>query len=104
MAKFSGKLGYAICTESSPGIYETELVWKQCRGELISDKRVNSQGSDIVTGLSLSNSFSVIANPFIVSNLGSIVALKYLGVAWTISSVELNYPRLVLTAGGPYNE
>lgn len=52
----------------------------------------------------VSNEFSIVADPFAYANFHSMRFIEYMGAKWKISNVEVQYPRLILTVGGVYNE
>lgn len=103
MAKWCGKIGYAITKETEPGLWEPIIVERKYYGDIISNrwKRQNSGG--INDDINISNSISIIADPFANQNLGSMVYVEYMGAKWKISDVEIQFPRLILTVGGLYN-
>ena len=103
MAKFSGEIGYVISTKTSPGVYTPQTIYKPCRGEVLSNRRRNQNGSEIFDTLILSNKFSIVENPYIIENHGNIKSIKYLGSEWEVTSIELERPRIILEAGGIYN-
>ena len=103
MAKWCGKIGYAITKETEPGLWEPVIVERKYYGDLISNrwKRQNSGG--INDDINISNSISIIAYPFANQNLGYMAYVEYMGTKWKISDVEIQFPRLILTVGGLYN-
>ena len=103
MAKWCGKVGYAITAETEPGLWEPVIVERKYYGDLISNrwKRQNSGG--INDDINISNSISIIADPFANQNLGYMAYVEYMGTKWKISDVEIQFPRLILTVGGLYN-
>ena len=103
MAKWCGKIGYAITKETEPGLWEPVIVERKYYGDLISNrwKRQNSGG--INDDINISNSISIIADPFANQNLGSMTYVECMGAKWKISDVEIQFPRLILTVGGLYN-
>lgn len=103
MAKWCGKIGYAITKETEPGLWEPVIVERKYYGDLISNrwKRQNSGG--INDDINISNSISIIADPFANQNLGSMAYVECTGAKWKISDVEIQFPRLILTVGGLYN-
>ena len=54
--------------------------------------------------LNISNEFSIIADPFAYENFQNMRYIVFMGAKWKITSVEVQYPRLILTVGGVYNE
>jgi hypothetical protein len=105
MAKFYGSIGFADETEEkSPGVWKADIVDHDYSGDVIRDTRRMDPGENVNDNLTLSNQISIIADPFATTNLTSMRYVKWLGVKWKITSVEVQHPRLLLSLGGVYNE
>ena len=103
MNKYSGKVGLSILTEVKPGIWKPQIVEKSVFGDIIRDNR-NVVGSDKTNDdIKINNQISIVANPFLMENFRSIVYLTYAGAKWRITTVEVKYPRLLLSMGEVYN-
>lgn len=103
MAKFSGMIGYAVNSETSPGIYEDTIIERRHYGDVLSAASRWEQTEVLNDDLVISNRISVVADKFLRENLG---AMKYALVnhqRWTIRKIEQKEPRFVLTLGGVYN-
>ena len=103
MAKFSGELGYLVETDLGNGITEPSIIYKKCKGDLLENRRTSQNSNEIIEGVQLSNKFSIIANPFMLENLGKLKVVKYLGVPWEINSAGYNKPRVIIDVKGVYN-
>ena len=103
MAKWCGQVGYAITAETEPGLWEPVIVERKYYGDLISNrwKRQNSGG--INDDINISNSISIIADPFANQNCSHMVYIEFMGAKWKITDIEVQFPRLILTIGGVYN-
>lgn len=103
MAKFYGKLGFEQTNETSPGIYEEEIMEHNYYGELIRNNRRLEQGASINDDVTITNQISILADPFIRKNFHSLRYVTYAGSKWKVTSIEVQYPRLILSIGGEYN-
>lgn len=103
MAKFYGKLGFEQTNETSPGIYEEEIMEHNYYGELIRNTRRLEQGASINDDVTITNQISILADPFIRKNFHSLRYVTYAGSKWKVTSIEVQYPRLILSIGGEYN-
>ena len=104
MAKFCGVIGYAITKETEPGIWEEQIVEVEYFGDVIRNtRRINAPGK-VNDDISISNQISIIADPFANNNFHAMKYVVFMGAKWKISEVTVQYPRLVLTIGGLYNE
>lgn len=103
MAKFSGKIGFAIDDEKRPGVFEPDIVERTYYGDVIRDSRRWNDGESVNDTLTIRNEFSVVSDAFIKENLPAMRYIKYLGTAWQIASFELTPPRIKLSIGGVWN-
>ena len=103
MAKYYGKIGFAFTKETTPGVWEEDIKEVDYYGEILQDTRRWQSTSHLNDDLEISNRFSIISDPFISSNIHIIRYLTWMGVKWKVTSVEVAYPRLVLSVGGVYN-
>ena len=104
MAKFCGVIGYAVTKETEPGIWEEQIVEVEYFGDVIRNSRRFSGSAKVNDDINISNQISIIADPFANNNFHAMKYVVYMGAKWKISEVTVQYPRLVLTIGGLYNE
>ena len=105
MSRYAGKIGFAEMVETEPGVWEECIVEKEVRGDVVRNNRqlVNSQYLN--DDLRLSNSFSVLGNPYIYKNYMNMRYIIWLCEKWKITSVDIsNHPRIILEVGGLYND
>lgn len=103
MAKFYGKIGYAQTIETSPGIWEERVTERSYTGDLIRNTRKLQGGEKVNADITISNEVSIIADPFANGNFHAMRYIEFMGARWKIDSVEVQYPRLILSIGGIYN-
>ena len=104
MAKFCGVIGYAVTKETEPGIWEEQIVEVEYFGEVIRNtRRINAPGK-VNDDISISNQISIIADPFANNNFHAMKYVVFMGAKWKVSEVTVEYPRLILSIGGLYNE
>ena len=100
--KWYGKLGFAV-TSGKDGIWKDDIIEKQYTGELFKP-RVSFQNSNNVNdNIILNNQISIIANKFAYDNYQCIKYAEVLGKLWKVNSIEIQYPRLILSIGGIWN-
>lgn len=105
MAKFYGKVGYAIQVEKKPGVFVPEIVERgPYSGDLL---RFNSRWQttgDLNDDITVSNEISMIADPFAYENFQFMRYIEFMGTKWRITNADASYyPRIILTLGGVYN-
>lgn len=103
MAKYYGKIGFGQTSEIKPGVWKDTIVEKNYYGDILQNFVRNDNAQQVNDNLSISNRFSIISDPFATQNYYSIKYLEYLGVKWKVTTVELQYPRLILYVGGVWN-
>lgn len=101
--KFCGRIGYIYEREIRPGITVSDPEEHLAYGDVLSNVRRWQTDSDINDDLTTSNRISILADTFLCEHMSAMRYCKWLGTAWEIKSVELNYPRAILTLGGVYN-
>lgn len=104
MSKFFGVIGYAISDESAPGVWYDKIIERSHYGDVNRSKSQYEASSSLNDNLNISNEFSIIADPFAYENFQNMRYIVFMGAKWKITSVEVQYPRLILTVGGVYNE
>lgn len=103
MGKWYGAIGYAETIEARPGVSKQKITERSYYGDFIRNIRRLQDSGKINDDLNVSNEISIIADPFAYQNFHTMRYVTYMGVKWKISSVEVQYPRLILTIGGVYN-
>lgn len=103
MAKFHGKVGYAVPTRTASGVVTEEIVERPHYGDVTQDTRKWVKGEGLNDNLDLSTVISIIANPFAMTHFHMIRYVEYLGVRWTVQNAKPQRPRIILTLGGVYN-
>lgn len=104
MAKWYGKIGYAQTHETTPGVWIEDTKERTYSGDVIRNNSRWSASSDSTNDdLSFNNQISILADPFAYQNFHAMKYIEFMGARWKITSVEVQYPRLILTMGGVYN-
>lgn len=103
MAKWFGKIGYAVTEMTEPGIWEEKVVERDYYGDMTSDRRKRQTSDNVNDNLTLANVISIVSDPFAYSNCSNIAYAEVMGARWKVTDVEVQYPRLILTIGGVYN-
>jgi hypothetical protein len=103
MAKYYGKVGYAETVETEPGIWEESITERTYSGDFIQNIGKFQVSSSVNNNQDVSNKISIVSDPFAEQNYFNIRYVEYMGAKWNVTSVEIKYPRLILTIGGLYN-
>ena len=104
MAKFYGAIGFGIPTEIEPGIWEDKIEERMFRGDIYRlGTQWSSSSESTNDDLTMNNQISIISDPFAENNSHYMKYVQFMGTKWKIKSIEVKYPRLVLSIGGVYN-
>lgn len=104
MAKWFGIVGYEETKETSPGVWSKQITEQQYYGDTISNRWMNQSSNNVNDDININNQISIIADTFAYENFQHIRYAEFMGVKWNVSNVDVQYPRLILTLGGVYNE
>ena len=102
--RYSGKIGYSETVETKPGYFEETLVFKKSKGDVVRNTKRNQDNSKVNSDIRVNNSISVVADPYAQTHFFNIKCIEWQGALWEVSSVEVQYPRLILELGGLYHE
>ena len=102
MAKFYGKIGYETTEEVRPSVYKPIVKERNYYGDVLRNSR-RLEGHQINDNVNISNTISIVADPYAWQNFHAMRYVVWMGSKWKITNVEEAYPRLNLTLGGVYN-
>jgi hypothetical protein len=103
MAKYYGKIGYAETVETAPGVWTEEITERTYFGDLIRNTRRLQSSDKVNDDINIANELSIVADPYAMNNFHTMRYAEFMGARWKVSTVEVQYPRLILTLGGLYN-
>lgn len=103
MGKWFGKIGYAVTEETTPGVWVEQITERNYYGDIIRNTRRLQTSDKLNDDINVSNEISIVADPFARDNFHAMRYIEFMGTRWKVSSVEVQYPRLILSLGGVYN-
>ena len=103
MAKWFGKIGYAVTKETSPGVYTEDITERTYSGDVLRNNRRLQSSGGVNDDINVAVEISIVADPFAYENYHAIRYVEFMGTKWKASSAEPRYPRLIMTLGGVYN-
>jgi hypothetical protein len=105
MARFHGEVGYAENVEDPPdsGKWVDLITEFPYTGDIIRNTRQIQTGEKINEDVTVQNSISVVADQYAIEHFFNIKYVRWAGVLWTVDSVEVRSPRLILSLGRVYN-
>lgn len=103
MAKFYGIIGFASPTEIRPGVWDDSIREIHYPGDIIKHSQRWQNGSGVNDDINISLQISIIADNFAMESSHCIKYAEYMGTKWKVTTIEPQFPRLLLTLGGVYN-
>jgi hypothetical protein len=103
MARFFGRVGYGTSVETDSGVWEDQIVEYSYYGDVFRNSRYLREGEGLNSDLSVENSISIVADAYANEHFFAIRYVEWAGVLWTVTSVEVQSPRLLLRIGEVYN-
>ena len=109
MARFYGRVGYGVSVQEldaedkGTGVWVDDIVERSYYGDVIRNARNLREGENLNFDLSVQNSISILADAYANEHFFAIRYVEWAGVLWTVSSVEVQSPRLLLRLGEVYN-
>lgn len=103
MGKWYGVIGYAETVETEPGIWEERITERSYYGDIVRNNRRLQNSGFVNDDININNEISIVADPFAYQNFHAMRYVEFMGAKWKISTVEVQYPRLILSIGGVYN-
>lgn len=105
MARFIGEVGYGDPVETPPysGVWVDEIVEFPYQGDVIRNTRRLDDNEKVNADITVGNSISVVADEYAFEHFFNIKYVRWAGVLWTVTTVEVRNPRLILSLGGVYN-
>jgi len=105
MARFYGEVGYGISEENPPdaGVWVDQITEFPYTGDVIRNTRKLEDGESLNNDISVGNSISIVADQYAIEHFFRIKYVRWMGVLWTVTNVEVRSPRLILSLGSVYN-
>jgi len=104
MAKFYGQIGFSNTVETDPGVWEEQIIERPYYGDLTRNTSRYEQSGGVNDNITINNSISIVADPYATTNFQKMRYVVFLGAKWKINNAEVQYPRILLSIGGEYNE
>ena len=102
--KFFGKVGFWMNDqETSPGVFQPVVVERSYRGDISKNTRRWDNNSYQNEGLNVMQTVSIVSDLFAQQNFTSIRYVVWSGSKLKVTSVSLDYPRITMEIGGPYD-
>lgn len=105
MTRYFGKIGYGENVESPPGsgVWKDHIVERTIFGDVERNTRQTREGDHLNADITVNNTISVVADSYANQHIFAIRFIEWAGALWTVTNVDVQRPRLILTLGVIYN-
>ena len=107
MTKFYGNVGFLETVEDPPGsgIWAPITTIRPYYGDVTrNQRRYQDNQQSVNDNLNISNEISIMGDPYAYENFNAMRWVEYGGARWKISWINIEYPRIILTLSGVYND
>ena len=101
--KFYGNVGYRITEEVRPGVQTPTITERPYYGDIQRLSRRLGSDNKVNADITIENQISIVSDPFALDHFQNIIYVWWMGTPFTVSKVEVEFPRLILTIGEVYN-
>ena len=101
--KFYGSVGFVEVGEKRPGVKTLTPIEHSYSGDVMKRSIRYQSAESVNDNIGVQQQISIMADPYARNHVGSMRYVKWMGTAWKITEVSVQYPRLILTLGGVYN-
>lgn len=103
MPKFYGPVGYVEDRVTGLDIHTNEPIERLYKGDIEQFGRRLEKGEGVNDNVTITNRLSIVADSYAYEHVHAMRYVKWMGVAWKVSTVDVKHPRLIISLGGVYN-
>ena len=103
MARFFGKIGYQPNGTFVDGVWTGTITERDLYGEVLEATSSIEPSDKVNDDIRSQNRIEVMADAFAFENFSTIKYVLWNGVRWTVNSVRVERPRLILSLGGVWD-
>jgi len=101
--KFYGSVGFVEISKKRAGVMTQIPIEYNYSGDVMKRSIRYQNAESVNDNIGVQQQISIVADPYARNHVGSMRYVKWMGTAWKITDVSVQYPRLILTLGGVYN-
>lgn len=103
MARFFGGIGFGAPVDKGGGVWEDAITERNYYGDVRQNMVATSTTGSVLPEVTFQTTISVVADAYALENFTAIRYIRWAGSVWTVTSVQLQRPRLVLMLGEVYH-
>lgn len=103
--RFFGNVGFGTQEQTSPesDVWEDVITERPYYGDVLRSKARWDASTSVNDDFKVNNRISIMADTHAMQYFGDIRYVTWRNSKWNVTSVEDEFPRLILTLGGAYN-
>lgn len=101
--KYAGEIGFGVSSEVRPSVWQETIVTRRYKGDVNRISRRLQSVDKINDDVVISNEIEIFADAFAYENFQNIKYVTWMGTKWTVNTITVEHPRLILEIGGVYN-
>lgn len=101
--KYAGEIGFGVSSEVRPSVWQETIVTRRYKGDVNRVSRRLQSVDKINDDIVISNEIEIFADAFAYENFQNIKYVTWMGTKWTVNTITVEHPRLILEIGGVYN-
>lgn len=101
--KYAGEIGFGISSEVRPSVWQESIVTRRYKGDVNRVSRRLQSTDKVNDDVVISNEIEIFADAFAYENFQNIKYVTWMGTKWTVNTITVEHPRLILEIGGAYN-
>lgn len=101
--KYAGEIGFGISSEVRPSVWQESIVTRRYKGDVNRVSRRLQSTDKVSDDVVISNEIEIFADAFAYENFQNIKYVTWMGTKWTVNTITVEHPRLILEIGGVYN-
>lgn len=103
MSKWYGKVGYEETVETTQDVWEAVITERYYAGDVQRHISRWDNTQKINDDQNVNVEISLVADPYAYQHFSCMKYVEFMDSLWKISSIDLQFPRLILSIGGVYN-
>lgn len=103
MARYYDKIGYGLPGELVNGVWTNSITERAYYGDILEETSSLDESDKVNPNVRLQHRISIVADAYALDNFFNIKYATWMGSLWTVNSVRVERPRLVLSLGGVYD-
>lgn len=103
MARYFDKVGFALTGSLVDGVWTDAITERAYKGDILDAVRSAEASDKVNDDFRVQNRISILADAYATENFSAIRYAIWNGTRWTVNTVTIERPRLILALGGVWD-